>query len=227
MAKQDPRVAVYQAFQDEQSFGSTLLVATAQIIPLEELVQLSLDTIVLELRDEIKLNLVDSLIATRLGAALSLLSDPQLFYGDVVSFIDICNLLSGEDIDPDVFDPADPLEMAWAMNEAFFLDPPERGEDRFSEDVKRYMGITLSEFGHLKPPGILSMAIMPGGYNPAMELSDQPDMVAASVEIQSGLNAEIEESLAEMATLREQQLTPFLQPHASREQLANPAAATR
>jgi hypothetical protein len=204
------RGSVYKALANPDSFGMTILVAAAHVIPLQDLLAMSLDTVVLELKEQINVDLTDTLQLAKLQACTAILSDPGVFYEDVVGFIDICNVLSGSDIDPDVFDPADPLEMAWAVTEAKILDPPDPSEPSpWSDDVRTYVGTALIEFGHVKPPQGLEFAAIPENVNPALALADQPDLVAAAVGKQDSLGREIEAILQERMKMLAMQLEPF------------------
>lgn len=204
------RTHVYQALSNEASYGKTLVVAAAQLIPIDELIGMSIDTVALLLQEAVGINLEDTLQIQKLEVCLSIMADPSLFYEDVVCFIDACNVLSGSEIDPDTYDPADPLEMSWAVTELKLLGVLEDDDvDPWSTEIKKYVGLTLTDFGHMKPPVGLDMAAMPEGVNPAMALADQPDMVTASIAKQDTLNSAIaQEVQARLAELAEQ-LTPF------------------
>ena len=206
-----PKGLAYKVLQDEGSYASTILVAVAQVIPLDDMSQMSFDALILDIQEELKTDLSESVNGLKLQAICNVLFNPTMFYEDVVGFIDICNVLSGEDIDPDVFDPADPFEMAWAIAEARLVDPPDENENRWSDEVRQYMGLSLLEFGVPRPPANMTMAIMPESINPAMLMADQPDMLAAAYEIQSitteSINQAVQEQLAELRD----QLAPFKQ----------------
>lgn len=208
---------VYRTLTNEDAFGTALFVAVAHIIPIEEFSQMNLDAVILDLRDEVKVDLGETENLLRLQAAMAIVFEPGMFYEDVVGFIDICNALAREDIDPDVFDPADPLEMAWAVTEARILDEPQPNEPpRWSPEVKTYMGITLSHFGHLKPPPQLAMATMPAGFNPALQFADQPDLVATSTAVQDELNKEVVSAISQLKEELHEQLKPFVKPSEDR-----------
>lgn len=205
----NPKSDIYRVLNDVGSYATTVLVAVAQVIPLEEMSQMSFDSLLLEIQEELKTDLSSSINSLKLQAITNVLFNPAMFYDDVVGFIDICNALSGEDIDPDVFDPADPFEMAWAIAEARMVDPPEPNEDRWSTDVKTYMGMSLLEFGFPRPPANMSMAIMPNTVNPAMLMADQPDMLAAAYEIQTVSANSVNEAVQEQLIELRNQLAPF------------------
>lgn len=206
----DIRSHVQRALASETSYGKTLVVAAAQLIPLDELSVMAIDSVALLLQEATGVNLDGTLQIQKLEVCLGVMSDPGLFYEDLVGFIDVCNVLSGSEIDPDVFDPADPLEMAWAVAEIKMLDILDDDDIQpWSEEIRRYVGAALLQFGHPKPPIGLEMAIYPHGVNPAMALADQPDMVAASVARQDSLNQQIVDEVGLRIQELAGQLVPF------------------
>lgn len=81
------------------------------------------------------------------------------FFSDPRRFIELANILAGDDFDPTTFDPADVAECAWAVTEVYLLDPWEPEEDPFSPEVKAYVGAVIDEEGFVKVPKILSFAL--------------------------------------------------------------------
>lgn len=94
----------------------------------------------------------------RLMAAVSIVTT-DLFYKDAWAFIQLANVLSGDDFSPDEFDPADSMECAWAITEALFMDGMD-GDDPepFSEEVRAYIGRVLHREGYVTPPDVLRIA---------------------------------------------------------------------
>ena len=95
----------------------------------------------------------------KLMAAIMLITTDQ-FYRHGRTFIQLCNILSGDTFDPSVFDPATTFECAWGITEAMLLAPPkpENGEP-FSDDIRRYIGVVCDNEGILDPPDILGLAL--------------------------------------------------------------------
>ena len=73
----------------------------------------------------------------------SLTSD--LVHGDVSTFMNTANVLSGTSMSYDVFDIADVYECAWAITELTMLDSST--PERLSHDVRRYLGEICKEQG--------------------------------------------------------------------------------
>lgn len=141
----------------------------------------------------------------RLMAALTILST-DLFYTSAKHFVALCNILSGDTLDPTVFDPASVEECAWGITEAFLLSPPEQtdeGGNPFSRDIQEYVRITVENTGLQNPPDILQIAgnLQPQRMDVETFAGDQ-EMFLAFYQSQQ----EIEASLKEWLKERQQQL---------------------
>jgi hypothetical protein len=82
----------------------------------------------------------------------------NLFYVSLESFIPICNSLNGTEANFQYYDPVTGEEAAWAITEVLLSDPPvdEDPADRFSHEIKHYIGLTLKSEGITTPPRILA-----------------------------------------------------------------------
>ena len=119
------------------------------------------------------------------------------FYSKLPEFIQLCNIFSGDDFDPTVFDPADSFEMAWAMTEVMMLDPPET-RNPFSEEICAYIGEVLKEEGFITAPDVLKIGLKEDlSAQVASDFADDPEMFQAITETQTGKADEIEQALAE------------------------------
>lgn len=199
-------------FQDDEAYGVSLLAGALRFIDYSELLSFEPETIRLELQDSLKLNAIDDEIFGRFMAATSILTT-DLFYRDVVSFIEVCNVLSGTPAQPGIFDPADTYEMCWAVAESKFIDAVESTEDvyEFSAEIRGYMGYQLQRDGFISAPKILSMAVFPKDLS-ATEITDDQDIVQAIVERDISLQADIDEMLGENVTRMREQLEPIVGP---------------
>jgi len=93
----------------------------------------------------------------------------NLFYISLETFMPICNALNDSQADFRAYDPVDSEEAAWGIIEVLLNDPPDKGEDvsvRFSHEIKRYVGLTLSSEGVTTPPRILA---------PFVEYNEDPE----------------------------------------------------
>lgn len=82
----------------------------------------------------------------------------NLFYISLESFMPICNALNDSEADFQHYDPVTSEEAAWGITEVLLVDPPKDGEDpanRFSHEIKRYIGLTLESEGVTTPPKVL------------------------------------------------------------------------
>ena len=122
------------------------------------------------------------------------------FWKDALKFIELCNVLSGDDFDPTEFDPADSAEMLWGINEALIIYPPDEDsgdEFEFSPDVLAYIREELRAEGLVNPPDVLRVAIDEtfGPHSPTF--ADDPEMFQAVYETQMGRSNDLLLSLAE------------------------------
>jgi len=83
----------------------------------------------------------------------------NLFYVSLETFIPVCNVLNGAEAEFRYYDPVTGEEAAWGITEVILNDPPEKGESpstRFSHEIKRFVGVTLSTEGITTPPPMLA-----------------------------------------------------------------------
>jgi hypothetical protein len=81
------------------------------------------------------------------------------FYVSLESFLPICNSLNGAEANFKYYDPVTSEEAAWAITEVMLNDPPKQDMDpsmRFSDEIKRYVGLTLRAEGITEPPPVLA-----------------------------------------------------------------------
>jgi hypothetical protein len=182
-----PRIKLKFVFEDPEVYATTLLIAVTDLYGTEAY-EWAPETIRLELKSDLGADLPPQNL-DKLMAALSIIKSDE-FYKDVTKFIHLCNVLSGDEFDPEVFDPADPAEMAWGITEAMLLNPPE-GSEPFAKDIRFYMGHALSEDGMITPPDVLKIAIMDNVNDPMNNLADDPEMYQAFYENQQSKSLEI------------------------------------
>lgn len=109
------------------------------------------------------------------------------FYKDVTKFIEICNIIAGDDFQPDEFEPADAGEIMLGITEALLLWPPDddKEDTEFSPEIREYIRQVLKQEGILKPFDVLSIAFEDD--NAAIvdsEYADDPEMYSAIFEVQ-------------------------------------------
>lgn len=115
----------------------------------------------------------------KLLAAIALVTT-NYFYKDVSRFIQLCNILSGDDFDPELFDWADAAEVLWGITEAGLLYPPdpEDPEDsEFSPEIRGYIAFVLESEGIALPPDALRLG--GAGMDLAGNFEDDPEMFQA------------------------------------------------
>lgn len=91
----------------------------------------------------------------------------QLQISDVVEsnlevFLGVCNALNNSEADFIQLDPPGPEELFWAIFEmSLHSDNPARFIAGLSDEIRRYIGVTLKINGIENPPGLLQIAIWP------------------------------------------------------------------
>lgn len=96
-------------------------------------------------------------IYDRLMTAIAIVTTDN-FYKSLPDFIHYCNVLAGDSYDPRYWNPAEALEVAWAINEVLLLDPPEE-DDPFVPEITAYIGKVLDDEGIVTPPDVLRIAV--------------------------------------------------------------------
>ena len=159
------------------SFTTTLLTLCLDTYGIEATTWLP-ETLLLEIEEDFDVSLSQANF-DRLMTGIRLLTTDE-FYKSLPDFIEICNVLSGDTLDPTLWDPADAGECAWGITEALLLSPPDEDEP-FTDEIRRYLGQVLDAEGIITPPDVLRLAIRTN--NPAAniptEYTDDPDMYAA------------------------------------------------
>jgi hypothetical protein len=165
--EQRRRAGLAEALRDPESFATTLAA-----IFLDEYGTTGLswapETIAMELRDDFGVEPPPANFG-RLMAGITLLTTDR-FYKELPTFVTLCNVLSGDSVNPGMWDPADALECAWGITEALLLGPPEDGDDEpFCDDIRYYVGHVLHDEGILDPPDVLQIALREPPHRRALE----------------------------------------------------------
>ena len=122
-------------------------------------------------------------VFNRLMSAINIATTDQ-FYTSLPDFIDLCNILSGDVLDPRWFDPADPSECAWGITEALMISPPDDGEENpFASEIVGYIAQVVKSHGIHNPPDVLKIGLGEDAdkisENVAQTFSDDPEMYSA------------------------------------------------
>lgn len=180
--------------EDSDTYATTLITIVLDRYGVEAL-DWSPQTVRMELRDDFQANVPRNNIDKIMAAATILTTDS--FYKNLTKFIQLCNILSDEEFNPMVFDPADSFEMAWGITEAMLLYPPDEDEP-FTDEIRYYMGYMLDEEGVIHPPDVLGIALRDQpAADPLANLSDDPTMYSAFYANQSSKSQEISDMLKE------------------------------
>lgn len=138
-------------------------------------------------------------VLDRLNAAIAVVST-DFFYTDVVRFIHLCNVLSGDEFTPGEFNPADVGECAWGMAEALLLNPPgaQAGPETFDPEIRAYLRETLRAEGFLRAPDVIRRVLgkYDGGQAYAQEWADSdPVMFEAITQSQDQKATEVNDAV--------------------------------
>jgi hypothetical protein len=124
----------------------------------------------------------------KIMAAITIVST-NYFYKDVTRFIELCNIFSGDDFQPDEFEPADTGEILWGITEGLLLWPPDDDPEdtEFSAEIREYIRQVLNRDGILKPFDVLRLALSGDQSNKVdVEYADDPEMYSAIYSSQQG-----------------------------------------
>ena len=164
------------------------------------------ETIRRELEDDFQLQLPQYTM-DKLMAAVTIVTT-NYFYKDVTRFIEVCNILAGDEFQPDEFEPADAGEILLAMTESLLLWPPDGEADTdFSEEIQEYIRQVLDDEGILKPFDVLRLAF--DNDRAAVvdaEYADDPEMFSAIYDMQESKQNDLKAMLMENVEALTQQL---------------------
>lgn len=204
LTKVAPKTVLRAFLLSEDTYTTVLTVMVADLYG-TECFQWSPETIRRELEQDFQLKL-PKVTLDKIMTGIALVTT-NYFYKDVTKFIEICNIISGDDFQPDEFDPADAKEIMLGITEALLLWPPdEDAEDtEFSAEIREYIRQVLKEEGILKPFDVLKLAFEDDeAVIVDSEYSDDPEMYSAIYEMQQSkeneLKAVLLENIAALAT---------------------------
>ena len=109
---------------------------------------------------------VPPLCLDRLLAAIAILTT-DVFHNELPKFIQLCNVLAGNLLETEQFEPASAEECAWGITEAMLISPLEQSQrdgsrdkpdEEFSPDICGYIAEVLKDEGIVKPPDVLRIA---------------------------------------------------------------------
>jgi hypothetical protein len=139
------------------------------------------ETIRLQIKDTYDVEIPQVNMDKLLGLVSALTTN--LFYTSVDTFVPVSNALNDSEVNFLVFDPVEPDEAAWAITEVMLNDPPSKTRPlatRFSEPVRKYIGVSLEIANIDTPPDVLKIAIRPTALKTTEQtFADDPILFAA------------------------------------------------
>jgi len=183
-----------EAWQSRETFATVLLTLFLDRFGPEAL-DWDPSTITLEVEEEFKCDL-PQLSLDRLIVAGQILTTDR-FFKSLPDFINFCNVLGGDEYNPEMWDPADAEEVAWGVTEAMLLYPPDEDDpEPFTDEIRAYIGAVLDREGLINPPDILRIALRMSKVRPSIEeFSDDPEMFSAIYKVEDGKRVDIEQSI--------------------------------
>jgi hypothetical protein len=182
-ASKDRQAVVRRLLVDPEAFATTLIVVAIDDYG-QEVLTWHPQTIATQWADDYGVTPLRANL-DKVMAAVTVLTT-NYFFKSLSRFIDLCNVLSGDQFDPAEFNPADAGECAWGITEALLLHPPDEAEP-FADEVRHYVAAVLKDEGFVKPPDVLRLAI--GGDFSAQvqtDFADDPEMFSAIYKTQAG-----------------------------------------
>lgn len=209
-----------EAWTSKETFASVLLTMFLDRFGSEALTW-DPATIALEIETEFDVDL-PQLSFDKLMVAIQILTTDR-FYKSLPDFISFCNVLSGETLRADMWDPADAEEVSWGITEALMLYPPEDDDpEPFTNEIRAYIGAVLDQEGLVNPPDILRIALRQARVSPSIQdFSDDPMMFNAIYDLEEGKRQDIELSVRLKTKLLVAQLRALKLQNGSAEQVAN------
>lgn len=196
-----------QALASPESFATTLVLIAFDAYG-NEATEWAPETLLLELEDDFHTQLPAANF-DRLMAGLTLVTT-DLFYKSAPDFVTLCNVLTGDRYNPQLWDPATAAEIAWAITEALLLSPPDPDdEEPFTEEILAYIGHALDDEGIIRPPDVLRIAVRQ--FDPAervtTDFSDDPLMFEAIYEVENEKTAAINDMVVDNLTRLKSQIS--------------------
>ena len=191
----------------DESFATPLFLLVADRYG-EEVLEWSPETIRMELEQDFQLQL-PKVTLDKIMAAITIVTT-NYFYKDVTRFIELCNILAGDDFQPDEFEPADADEMLIAITEALLLWPPDDDPEdtEFDPEIREYISQVLGDQGILQPFDVLRLAFQGNQASSVdAEYADDPEMYSAIYGAQQSKTDELRAVYLENVAALAQQLT--------------------
>lgn len=198
-----PQSPLAELLRRPDTFATTLLTILLDTYPEQTedghplVLQWSPYAIELQLQDDFGVD-VPKVNLDKIMAAIAVVTSDG-FYKSLPQFISLCNVLGNDDVEPDVFDPADAMEIAWGITEAVLLNPPDESDpEPFTDEIRGYIGAILESQGFLRPPDVLRLGLMkPIELNPDYDFSDDPAMFEAMWSGQDAKTEEVNQAIKE------------------------------
>ena len=206
-----PKTVMRAMLLSEDTYATPLMLMYVDLYGTEAL-SWAPETIRRELEEDFQLKLPKYTL-DKIMAGIAVVTT-NYFYKDVTKFVEICNILAGDDFQPDEFEPADTGEILLGITEALLLWPPdEDAEDtEFSPEIREYIRQVMRNDGIYKPFDVLQLAFEDDVASKIdADYADDPEMYAAIYAMQESKQNELKVMLHEnlAALTRQVELLPL------------------
>jgi hypothetical protein len=165
------RAAIRPFIESEATYATTLVAVLVDNCGAESL-NWEPEIIAAEMRDRFDARIPqDNLDKIQ---ALALAMTTNQFFTSLDVFMNVCNALGGDGVDFNQFDPADVMEMCWAVTEVLLNQPVQQPlTELFSTEIQLYAGLQARIEGFHELPKPLSLfAQFDDGMTGASEMLD-------------------------------------------------------
>jgi len=166
-----------QKLEDEETFATTLLVILIDEYG-TDMFEWDPDTLVEAAKGTFKAE-IPQVNRDKIWGLITVLST-NMFHSDAMVFNAVCQAFNNEESDFEIFNPISLEGAAWGVTEVILNDPESPINDRFSEEVRRYIGVLVDSRGLSQVPVVLSMALPSKSLSEgAAAYANDPEMYAA------------------------------------------------
>ncbi len=193
-----------QVWEDPKTFATTMLIVFVDRYGTEGF-NWDPETIVMEINEDFNVQISQGNL-DRLMAAINIVTGED-FYRSLPDFVNLCNILNGDLLDPGEWDPADAEDIAWGVTEAWMLSPPDE-EEPFTEEIRAYIGQVLDNEGITNPPDTLRFALRDRDPTVAIQndFSDDAELFSAIQGFEQSKTDDVNQHVQQMLAALNSQL---------------------
>ncbi len=181
---------------EQETTASVLFVACGEMFDTLDFMQWESEVLHQEIKQELDVIMPTS-VANQLNAMITALST-DLFYKDPIMFNYVCNALSGEPVNFEVFEPATIEELACGIIEVLAMDS-DGNPPTFAPEVTTFISVVLKEQG-LRPFGPFEF-VPDNGVSEGFDMVEDADMVAYQAQERVATKSDVLDAVRERVRL--------------------------